>query len=481
MLFRQKSVGSARVFLGALVQTLLAITCTAGDLCAEPAPEVGATNILAISPASFVERQTNFAAAESLRRGMEAQATLHRSAELKVLTVEGIQNSLKSDTNYAQALEVARQWALLGIEKYKALETKEAIRALEQSVRGFRRIHHQFIDPTEYSDALLYLALGYLEAQSDVARPLKLFEEMILLDRARSLRPGFYPQQVVQFYESARQSVQRTTNSGDSAQEAQDLGAATKAKWVLSGHLIEETENESRVLITLFDTSTKQFVSREEMIVASSSSAEVTEAANRLTSRIFACLAEPILVTTTVRESRGESRWSIELAMAYAAFLRFPESKVTTFGNYGAQFGSKYLLTEEFSIRLDLQILSSIRDYTGYLTRDFSTLRGFLGGELGLMLGNVRLASTVAFEVSSLGEIVICRNEPRIHQQNCNQKTYDDFGFLFGVNLGLRVSYRVLDSIDVGLSTDASLFLLPVLEEAVNFPVSTEFGVQYRF
>ena len=83
------------------------------------------------------------------------------------------------------------------------MELVAAIDALENALEKFYQIHYQLIDPQEVADVLLYLGLSYLEIGNRPSDVTRAFQQMILIAPERRLRPGYYPEAVVETYRDA--------------------------------------------------------------------------------------------------------------------------------------------------------------------------------------------------------------------------------------------------------------------------------------
>lgn len=409
-------------------------------------------------------------------QGMEAQ--VRGMPEFSLITHEALQRSVRSRASYQESLKLAESWAEMGITKYRELNAAGAIQSLEQSVNIYRSVGFDLTDPIAFSQVLMYLALSHLEGQQDVVRPLELMQEMIRLNPSLVMLEGFYPQNVVQLYESARLTLERSVrDTGPGVARGSRIAEYTRADLILFADRVQG-QNGPIVVMHLFDTRNSTFT-RDIHEVTTGTHAD---AASRLTSRFLSCLLPAEPVAPPLVESRGLSPWSIYLNFAYAWFLTFPDPKVDLFGHYGAAFGIGYSVTREFALVTSMQVLTSTRDYSGFLNEDFTTIRGFTGVELGYTFGLVRAEIATSVEASTVGDISVCENVNFI-PRGCDSEhtTLYSFGFLLGANVRPKVSLQLLPSLSTHVAASGSFYVYPLSQRRLNFPLTLETGLQYRF
>lgn len=411
-----------------------------------------------------------------MTRGMESQ--IRGMSQFSLVPFESLQLAVRTRASYQESLKLAESWAEMGITKYRELNAVGAIQSLEQSVNIYRSVGFDLTDPIAFSQVLMYLALSHLEGQQDVVRPLELMQEMIRLNPTLVMLEGFYPQNVVQLYESARLTLERSVrDNGPGLARGARIAEYTQADLVLFADRVEG-QNGPVVVMHLFDTRNSTFT-RDIHPVATENHADAT---SRLTSRFLSCLLPAEEVAPPLVESKGLSPWSVHLNFAYAWFLTFPDPKVELFGHYGAAFGIGYSVTREFAILASMQVLTSMRDYSGFLSDDFTTLRGFGGVELGYSFGLFRAEIGTTVEASTVGDIFVCENVNFI-PRGCDAEhtTQYSFGFLLGANVRPKVALQLLPSLSTHIAASGSFYVYPLSQRRLNFPLTLETGLQYRF
>jgi hypothetical protein len=427
--------------------------------------------------------------AQTLRASAERYGATH-GASLTFVSAEAVRQAIQSRPTYADELDRARQQAELGLLRYKELDTRAAIPLLERALERYRAIRHELIAPQEVAEVLLYLTLSTLE-EAQSAKPLEWMRALVLIDPGRVLQKGYYPDSVVEFYQVARANILRELKQRGPGIEAQEDAAMLVELLGLDAVYLMTvvSQDDGRYLVSLYpyDPRARRFDSPESVSLDAMSEAVLAEASDVLMARFESC-HRPVEVAGQgpVGSARGDSPWSVELHFSYASFLKYPEPPLLTpYGNYGLGLGVLWRLTEEFGLVGRAQVLSAQRDRNGLLiTEDFSTLRAFVGGELSLtFLDGLTVGVQVAGDLTRVSEFEAwptpgCAANPA--DPICKRQVFDGFGLLLGLNARPLLSYNLYRTLSVQLSGSASYFFIGD-DDAMNFPVSGELGVQYRF
>ncbi|TXC75131.1 hypothetical protein FRC91_13700 [Bradymonadales bacterium TMQ1] len=496
----------------------LSVACLCSEAAAQsvPEPEAELAPRLAIAPDARA-----FAALGQLDELDEALVReLHESLErgarrfflptddFELVASDVLSTSITSEPLYEGTLALARQWAEMGEEAFKRLQADDAIAHLERALQNYRAIDHDRIAPEEIAHTLLFLALSYLEEGTNVVRPLELMQEMILLDPTRRILPGYYPDFIVQYYRSARDTLFRELSSeGPSIEEAARSAELLSADYLLytfalptpGDETIAERTSQSAaspqegftVIAFLYDARAESFLPPETLSLLGLEPALLQNAANRLASRLAACVLlpddEPLVNPDDLMASRGQGRLGLELGMAYASFLSVAPPLQSPFGNVGVGLGVSYALTREFQLVAGLQLLNSLRDYNGLLRDNFTTLRSWLGGRLAWELGPLELGIAASFELASLSDVRVFTDKSCIPAPDLlcpgdlGTRTYEMSAPLLGAHLNPRLSLRLTRSLWLTLNTSLGYYLSPVEEDLLNLPFSSDLGIRYRF
>jgi len=421
-------------------------------------------------------------AANALVGGIQAELR-SRPEQFELVDGESLRKIVKTRPAFDESIRLAASWAELGVTKYKELDSEGAVKSLEQALAIYQSVRWDLVEPIQMAEVMMYLALAHLDLRQDLARPLEIMADMIHLDPTRVLKTGFYPEDVVKFYDSARDTLERELRAGNDLEGARQLVALADVQHVIVATILPAAGGFT-VLVHWFDADDGVFLPVESLEVLSLVDSGIEEAGSRLASRFAACLLEPTPVTDAVTSSTGQSPWAVELNFAYTSFLEFPESQMELFGNYGATFGASFSLTREFEVLAAAQILTSIRDNDGFLNDDFTTLRGFGGVGLGYSFGPWRADVGMLLEASTMGDIKVCDDINQIIP-GCNDDPADytvySFDLLVGLNVRPRIKLQIVKSIEVQLGMSGSFYFFPLSGRDLNLPLTVESGVQYRF
>lgn len=433
------------------------------------------------------------ASTETLRRAaLEGAASYvaHAGDDFVLVRGEETLSRIRNAPTYAEMLELATGWAQLGIAKYQELESDAAIENLRQAYERYVRIGHDFVAPGQVAEVLRVLSVALLE-KGDVQGPLDAMKAMVTLDPNLAIQRGVYPEEVVQFYETARLELERDIRDrGPETAQVERLAQFVGADFVIVLSVLPAADG-LEVVSWLYDASEGQYTEQESLTLQQRESAAIEAAANRLASRHIACLVEPEpqADTSAIPESTGEGPFALQLNLNYASFLSFPEldsprGLVEPFGLVGATIGAGLFVTREFAFLAMFQFLNSTTEYGHLVEPGFTTLRWFLGGELGIGFGPLRLGLGTTAEIAYVSTINVCVDDPVDEFQDpCADPQPLDGGprVLFGINARPRLSVRVLPSMELYVAGGTSFYFAPAELTDLNLLTGGEAGLQYRF
>ena len=190
--------------------------------------------------------------------------------------------------------------------------------------------------------------------------------------------------------------------------------------------------------------------------------------------------------------------------MSYASFLVFPRTDtfdddgasgpnpLRPFANYGMNLGLHWHITRDLSMISRFQLLFSREEEgSGHVSAgDVVTTRGFLGAGLNLVrIGDFSASFALLLDLTRLSDFLITPTcgVSGYPKDTCTQTpvAYQDNGVLFGLNASPQITYKIYRSLHVSLSTNISYFFVSSSEDLsadmINFPLSSELGVKYRF
>ncbi|GEM_PF-5572654 len=404
---------------------------------------------------------------------------------LELLPLSQFKKDLKSKPSYEDRLDLAKGFITLGIDLFQKMDSAGSVRNLERGLEQFRELGHAFIAPDEVSNALLYLALTRQDESTDVGRILSLFKEMILTDTSIQLKKGLYPDNAVSFYNSARKELENDIRRGSpETMLVQKASLFSRSTYTASYTLLLNKSGSFKMILDVYEQGEARFKKRFSVDLSDVQDRTLSEAASRLMSRFITCLEEPSKRVSIPKKSTGKSPWSLQLSFAYTSYLTFPGPEdLEPFGNAGGLIGLSYAFTEEFALQGAFEILNSIRDRNGVISDNFQTLRIFAGNDIGIRFGVVKISIATFIEGAFLPEVKVCIPvDIRSRSGDCkNTVSKENFGAFLGVNLRPRISAKASESISVIAGANASFYLLPFTNSPINFPVSGELGLTYRF
>ncbi len=426
------------------------------------------------------------AASRAFHRGASEFAANHPE-QMYLVSASDLARAVKSARAFDEQLKIAELSTELGIDKYKRLDLSGAEGHLEDALEIYEKLDYAMANPQRVAEVALYLALSYIE-QGD--KPLRLFhmlQQITLLDPERKIRKGFYPPDVVQSYQDARASLIRTLrDEGPEKRTGHRLASFADTDFSIFGYGWPTDTGSWEVALHIYSREEQRFLQSETLEVNSLEPEVLREAGNRLMSRFGPCFVEPeVEQVQTVVTSDGNSPFSLEFGFAYASFFQYPEvlrERTEPWGNYGLNVNARLMLTGDFGVTAGIHLLNSMRDYAGFLVEDFSTLRGFMGGDLGIEVGEFNLGAGLNLELTKFGEVrAYADARCAAARERCGIETLGDLGFSMGVNVRPRVMWTVSHQFSLVTSVSTSFYFIPLSDREFNFPVTGQLGVSYRF
>lgn len=393
-------------------------------------------------------------------------------------------------------LNYAKLAAKSGMKAYKALETGQAVENLKTAREEFDYLYLDLLEPQRVAQVSLYLALSYLEQERQTLELVRQFQRMMLLDPRQQIRAGLYPEDIVEAFQSAREFlIDELRTEGPDRRDAKRLTDFAETDYAAFVYAFPTSGDRHEVMMWLYSSGEDRFLKPESIEIAQADPASLEDASNRLMSRYLPCCLQVPEDDRGVQSASGQSPFSLQVEFAYASFLRFPPpvyperegfppDRRSMFGNAGIGIHGTYLLTREFGVTMGFQILSSITDYNGRLREDFTTLRAFGGGDLGVEVGNFNFGASFSLEVARLDDFTAWEDESCVVRTDCGPSayaTFADFDFLMGVNARPRIIWRFFQTYHAVASVDVTYYFVPLSGNDLNFPVTTQIGVLYRF
>lgn len=415
----------------------------------------------------------------------------HHSDTLYLVSHSDLKQAVKTARGYEYRRTNAELATRLGIDSYTKLDVTSASTYLESAFETYRELHYGLVDPERVAEVALYLALSYIEQDRTTLKLFDRLQTMTLLDPARRIRPGFYPDDVVAIYESARESlITLLQNEGPQTRQAAQLASFSDTDFAAFGYAWPTGRGTFEATLYLYSQDEARFLPPESIEIADLDPRTLYAAGNRLMSRFLPCLITPAPQdndNSTVVQSDGASPFSLAFGFAYASFMQYPyydRARTKPWGNYGLSVAGRLRLTRDFSVVLGAHILNSIRDYGGFLFDDFSTLRGFLGGDLGVTVGAFNFGAQFGFEGSTLGSFFACPEVNALCAERADRShavRIDNDNLFFGANVRPRIIWNAYRQFSLIASGSVSYYFIPLSQQNFNLPITGQLGVSYRF
>ncbi|QDG51031.1 hypothetical protein FIV42_09890 [Persicimonas caeni] len=436
-----------------------------------------------------------FADIEGTVDAVEATRAFYRGAttfvsnhpeELYLVSQSDLERAVKTSRGFDDKLKIAELQTELGIDKYKKLEVDASREHLQEALEVYRLLNYQYANPERVAEVAMYVALSFIEQDAKTLQLFDMLQTMTLLDPSRSIREGYYPDEVVRVYRDARQSLIRVTREqGPDRTDAERLATFADTDFAVYGYAWPTGEGTHEVALYLYSRAEDRFLQPESLEVDNLDPATLRAAGNRLMSRYLPCFERPAEPrVSTVVDTDGDSPFSLEFGAAYTSFMQYPGQLAETkpWGNLGLSVNARLLLTRDFSVVAGAHFLNSMSDYAGLLASDFITFRGFLGGDMGIDLGDFNLGVQISAEATSLTDFDAYADKVcAAGRQSCGQTTLDAPGLLVGINARPRIIWHAHRQFSLLASVSGSYYVFPLSGREFNFPLTTQMGVSYRF
>lgn len=405
---------------------------------------------------------------------------------LYLVNQSDLERAVKTSRGFDDKLKIAELQTELGIDKYKKLEVEAAREHLKEALDVYRLLNYRYANPERVAEVAMYVALSFIEQDAKTLQLFDMLQTMTLLDPARRIREGYYPDEVVKLYRDARQSLIRTIREmGPDRGDAERLAEFADTDFAVYGYAWPTSDGTHKVTLYLYSRAEGRFLQPESVEISSLDPATLREAGNRLMSRYLPCFERPAEPqVSTVVDTDGDSPFSLEFGAAYASFMQYPSELDETkpWGNLGLAVNARLLLTRDFSVVFGVHFLNSMTDYAGLLASDFITFRGFLGGDLGVDLGDFNVGIQFSGEATSLTDFEAYADKLcAAGRQDCGRPTLDAPGLLVGINARPRIIWNAYRQFSLLASVSGSYYVFPLPGRDFNFPLTTQLGVSYRF
>ncbi len=391
-------------------------------------------------------------------------------------------------SSHREATALARERYVLGVERYRALATDEAIEQLERAARLYVDAQGDVAEARELADVHMYLGLAQLDRGSAHAAYMA-FRQMWLLDPGRVIDHGYYPEAVERALAGALVDLAQLPDKVRLRFPPATLAALAKQAqvdiWVTA--LIENGPNPDVaapvLAIAIFDSRTRSVVLDVRIPLGDSEAAR--DLLDRELTAWHACALESQELPLARRVQ--QPRWSVDLGYTHALFLRHDRTR-EIFHSPGAglavawQSGTALHVFGEFSQMVTAP--DSNHDLlSGFITSRLAAGAGLTGGSRRVrVFVQAGLELAVTFTDISMSKDVDCKHFG-VDSPRCSGLFRDDPPVLWlGLNFGAGLRVGLGESWYLTARTGFTSYVAPAsLVREFNFPLSFTLGIGSRF
>jgi len=415
-----------------------------------------------------------------------------RYARLEVIAGEELTARLRASEGYqVKDLGNARAFAQVGQQEYAQIQLKSAIQHLGRAAKTFEEIHHDLVQPEEVAQSLLALAKASLESGDQVAADL-VFSRLLLVDPALRLAPGRHPDSVLAHYQRGRARALRERSTLLARMDkALAVGRQLHAGYVVlsllgpaEGGLLDggPAPAAGRLGVLLFDVRRRiQLAPVEELLPAPG--APLAERLDLATSRLAACIPNDVWLAQQRNPTPVQRRLEFDTGFAHLVYLDHPLHQA--FQSFGLGTGVTWSPVEHLALVARLSFTTSSNNHPFEdLLDPVNVVRAILGA--GFTVVGRRLAgyTVTGFDLSwPLAFRWTLDPDCKFHEpapSSCTIRRHEP-GPLFGLHVGAGGQWLFADPLFLNLRVGLSRSLLPAEGNRLNFPVTSEVGLGYRF
>ena len=416
----------------------------------------------------------------------------------EVVPRDEIMRALRSMTSAEEWLPIAQSNRQSGIQLFFKFSFKQAIEDLKRAQHAYLEAHGELLAPEELAEVYQYQAFAALELINSEGDPERLgqlqadsgeaFEALVRLTPGRVVDPIHQPPERVRYYQQARVGFLRDLSRRNKRQETQakTLSRYFKARidHLFFSRIVQRASGEFVLEVRIYDVGLAAFTFQDEVLLPEETT-DTLERTSAMLSRFVSCLKPRPLPRQPARTQAG--RLLIDVAFSYLRFIEQPTRE--PFDNLGASFSVAYMINENVSVFTRLYLDFSGQDARGDLLSNFNTIRSATGVGLSVDVSDVfRLYFQTGLELSTVSDFSVTFNltckafgvQPEV---GCPQGALDHYSvdMLGGINstLGFNLGY---DPVFFSAQASGAFYFIPFNETKVlNYPLSFEIGVQYRF
>lgn len=336
-------------------------------------------------------------------------ARWHRGLELAfqgrdqvvLLGATELRERLQRLTDVRRAGELAQERYALGLERWRALQAREALTHLDRARELLIETHADLSDPRALADVELHRGLALMDL-GEVGPARIAFTSMFVLDPSRRFERGYYGATIEQELAGAARDVAAIPTPSAIIWPAERLSALATRLGLDVVALGLVTEGPARLDVALFDARTNGLSLSESFALSDTSN--LTEDLDRAVSAWHTCALEA--PRSFVRPA-PRRRWFLDLGYTHAVWLNHRRTRDYLHGP-GAHIGVTFVPTPGLELWVKTSQRVTMTDANQDLLDAFTVTHLALGAGLGVGDQRVSFALRAGVEVAlSLADIAM--------------------------------------------------------------------------
>jgi tetratricopeptide (TPR) repeat protein len=422
-----------------------------------------------------------FSASDGRFRVIPSEALFARFDAPSGQGVEGV-SALRFFLNVQQA-ETSLQ---SGIKSLSRFDLKDAERHLLRAASLYEEVQAQLLLPVELARVYEYLGLVYVEQGQRQEDAISAFIQMLRLDGRTVLGHPYYPAGTAALSREARRRLLISRGGGADDTDREEIVRTARlvdANIVIWGYTVQEGDKKTLHLQMYRQDGEGTGFPAPEVIELDADVQVSQERADRLASRFAACV-EPLPTPLPPPPDRERGRFYLEPAFAYTLYL---EPIDTLFNNFGFTLTGSYMLLENFGLVGRVSLLDGGNDSAESLIQSPLSARMFFGAGFAIRPTSwLRLFANFAAEGSFISQIqttdsFFCKVDRGSSQCLESEISTQPSTWYLGLNAHMGARFRLYKDLFAVGSGGFSFYAWPLEGRAVNYPVSGNLGLGYRF
>ena len=425
---------------------------------------------------------------ESQRLRAEA-ARWHRGLEValqgrdQIVIVGGteIRERLQRLGDVRRTLDLAQERYALGLERWRALQAREALDHLDRARELHLEAHSDLTDPRTLADVELHRGLALMDL-GEVGPARIAFSRMFLLDPSRRFERGYYGATIEQELDGAAHDVAALPSPGALIWPVERLAslAARLGADVFALGLVAESP--ARLEVALFDSRSGGFTLRETFALADA--AQLPEDLDRVVSAWHTCALE---APRSFVRPPPRRRWFLDLGYNHAVWLHHRRTRDYLHGP-GAHIGVTFVPTPGLELWAKTSQRLTLSDANQDLLDVFTVTHLALGAGLGVGDERITFALRAGVEVAfSLADIAMTTDVDckffGAGSERCRGIFRAESPALWlGLDFSASLRYAPARSWYLGLTVGTTIYAVSgSLVGELNFPLYGTFGFGLPF